>query len=251
MVGHERRRNLCYTECMTTLTANQIQQLHSNGVYTTPPEHPLFTLETLSSPTDGKDLLTVLQTVSQSPNMTVAASFFMRRYGMFTAMQLVQFIQYEELWQGEPDELQFGAVHEYGNMTVSTYPKVDGWIEVPIEDSADVVRKLLIQIQTVINALRSVASVSPNVLWENVFGFWLWQFHVMLNDPTCTDEARIVFNHLKDDSVWEGNSSHSRFSSYLNGCEPTDLLNTTVRKTCCLSKDVPGLMQCGFCPLKE
>lgn len=236
---------------MTILTANQIQQLHSNGVYTNPPEHPLFTLKTLFSPTDGKDLLTVLQTVSKSPNMTVAASFFMRRYGMFTAMQLVHFIQYEELWQGDPDDLQFGAVYEYGNMTVSTYPMVNGWKEVSIEDSVDLVRKLLIQIQTVINALRSAASVSSNVLWENVFGFWLWQFHVMLNDPTCTDETRIVFNHLKDDSVWEGISSHSRFASYLNGYEPTDLLNTTVRKTCCLSKDVPGLMQCGFCPLKE
>ncbi|MCM3757915.1 hypothetical protein M3197_10605 [Sporosarcina aquimarina] len=236
---------------MTTLTANQISQLHSNGVYTTSPEHPLFTLETLSIPANGTELLHILQTVSQSPNTTVAASFFMRRYGMFTAMQLVQFIQYEELWQGEPDELQFGVVREYGNMTVSTYPAVSGWLETSIEDVSRVVRNLLIQIQTVINALRAVASVSPNVLWENVFGFWLWQFHVMLNDPICSDEARIVFDHLQDDSVWEGVSSLSRFASYLNGYEPTDLLNTTVRKTCCLSKDVPGLMQCGFCPLKE
>ena len=235
---------------MTTLTANQISQLHSNGVYTTPPGLPLFTLETLSSLTDGKDLLTVLQTVSQSPNTTVAASFFMRRYGMFTAMQLVQFIQYEELWKGEDDELKFGAIQEYGNLTVSTYPYVTGWTETSIEDAADVVRNLLVQIQTVIDALRSAAPISANVLWENVFGFWLWHFHVMLNDPTFSEEARIVYNHLKDDSFWEGISSHSRFSSYLNGSEPTDLLNTTVRKTCCLSKDVPGLMQCGFCPLK-
>lgn len=232
---------------MTTLTANQISQLHSNGVYTTPPEHPIFTLQNLI---DEEEVLPVLQTVSQSPNSTVAASFFMRRYGMFTAMQLVQYIQYEELWNGKNDELVFGAVHEYGNMTVSTYPDRDGWIEVSILDAADIIRNLLVQIQTVIKSLRSASSISPNVLWENVFGFWLWQFHVMLNDPACSDEARIVFNHLKDDLLWEGISSHSRFSSYLNGCEPTNLLNTTVRKTCCFSKDVPGLMQCGFCPLK-
>ena len=235
---------------MTTLTGNQISQLHSNGVYTTRPEHPIFTLHFLTSASDKERLLTVLQTVSKSPNTTVAASFFMRRYGMFTAMQLFQFIQYEELWRGGDDELTFGAVHEYGNLTVSTYPDSKGWMDVPIKDAADVVRNLLIQIQMMIEALRSAASISPNVLWENVFGFWLWQFHVMLNDPTCSDEARIVFNHLKDDSFWTGISSHSRFSSYLNGSEPADLLNTTVRKTCCLSKDVPGLMQCGFCPLK-
>ncbi|MBD7907661.1 hypothetical protein [Sporosarcina gallistercoris] len=235
---------------MTKLTANQISQLHSNGVYTKPPEHPLFTLATLTSHTNGEDVVTLLQTVSQSPNTTVAASYFMRRFGMFTAMQLVQYIQYEEFWQGEPKELTFGAVREYGNMTVSTYPDIEGWTETPIEATADVIRNLLIQIQTVVEALRSAAPISANVLWENVFGFWLWQFHVLLNDPICSEEARIVYNQLKEDSCWEGISAHSRFSSYLNGSEPTDLLNTTVRKTCCLSKDVPGLMQCGFCPLK-
>ncbi|WP_432353548.1 hypothetical protein [Sporosarcina sp. A2] len=235
---------------MTTFTANQISQLHSNGVYTTSPEHPLFSLETLVTPINGNDVISVLQTVSQSPNTTVAASYFMRRYGMFTAMQLVQYIQYEEFWVGGADELQFGAIQEYGNLSVSTFPSNHGWTPITIENSEEIVRMLLVQIQRVIEALRTSASISPNVLWENVFGFWLWQFHVMLNDPTCYSEARFVLNQLNDDSNWVGISLHSRFSSYLNGSEPTGLLNSTVRKTCCLSKDVPGLMQCGFCPLK-
>ncbi|MDW0109856.1 hypothetical protein [Sporosarcina aquimarina] len=236
---------------MTTLTANQISQLHSNGVYTTPPEHPLFSLTTLTTYSREKDVLTVLQTVSKSPNTTVAASFFMRRYGMFTAMQLVQYILYEELWQGGSDHLEFGAVQEYGNQTISTFPIVDGWMEASIDRAGEVVRQILLQIQMVIEALRSAAAISPNVLWENVFGFWLWQFHVMLNDPVTSDDARTVLNYLKSDDLWEGISSQSKFATYLNGCEPTELLNTTVRKTCCLSKDVPGLMQCGFCPLKQ
>lgn len=235
---------------MTILTAYQISQLHSNGVYTTSPEHPLFSLKTIEELTNRKAILVALQAVSQSPNTTVAASFFMRRYGMFTAMQLVQFILYEEFWQGEPSELQFGAIEEYGNRTVSTFPSISGWKEVSIEDAAEIVRQLLTQIQSMVEALRSVASISPNVLWENVFGFWLWQFHVLLNDPTTTDEARIVLNLLKEEESWEGISSESKFASYLNGKEPSDLLNSTVRTTCCLSKDVPGLMQCGFCPLK-
>lgn len=235
---------------MTRLTANQINELHSNGVYTIPPEQPLFTLATLTSKANGENSILLLQKVSQSPNKTVAASYFMRRFGMFTAMQLVQYIRYEEIWQGASEELTFGAVHEYGNRTVSTYPAIEGWMESSITDAPDVIRTLLLQIQTVVNALRSAAPISATVLWENVFGFWLWQFHVMLNDPSCSEEARIVYNQLTEDSLWEGISSHSRFSSYLNGSAPTDLLNTTVRKTCCLSKDVPGLMQCGFCPLK-
>ena len=235
---------------MTILTAYQISQLHSNGVYTTPPEHPLFSLETVQEPTNREDILNVLQSVSQSPNTTVAASFFMRRYGMFTAMQLVQFVVYEEFWQGEPSELQFGAIQEFGNRTVSTFPNSSGWKEVSIEDAATIVRQLLSQIQSMVKALRSVVPISKNVLWENVFGFWLWQFHVLLNDPTTSEEARIVINLLKKNENWDGIAQESKFASYLNGSEPSDLLNTTVRKTCCLSKDVPGLMQCGFCPLK-
>lgn len=236
---------------MTTLTANQINQLHSYGVYTTPPTHPLFSLETLTTPSKGDDLLAILQTVSKSPNTTVAASFFMRRYGMFTAIQLSQFIQYEELWQGESNLLQFGAVQEYGNLTVSTFPTLDGWRAVFIVNAVEVVRELLLQIQLVIEALKSSTSISTNVLWENVFGFWLWQFHVMLNDPMTADDAHVVLDYLKNDSLWEGISSQSKFAAYLKGCTPSELLNTTVRRTCCLSKDVPGLMQCGFCPLKQ
>lgn len=235
---------------MTILTSQQIHQLHSNGVYTTPPEHPVFTLETLLDREQSKQCLHVLQTVSKSPNPTVAASFFMRRYGMFTSMQLAQFVVYEELWQGTAKELQFGALYEYGNHTVSTFPKTNKWLETSIDHSAEVVRGLLGQSQAVIDALRYSTSLSPNLLWENVFGFWLWQFHVLLNDPTFSEEARHVFNLLKEDACWEGISSHSKFASYLQGSEPTDLLNVRVRKTCCLSKDVPGLMQCGFCPLK-
>ena len=63
-------------------------------------------------------------------------------------------------------------------------------------------------------------------------------------------EARADLDMLKDDAFWEGIAPASLFAAYLNGREPSALLNTEVRTTCCFSKDVPGLMQCGFCPLK-
>lgn len=236
---------------MTILTAFQISQLHSNGVYTTLPDHPLFSLETIKEPANGADILRALQVVSKSPNTTVAASFFMRRYGMFTAMQLVQFIVYEEFWQGKPSELKFGTIQEFGNRTVSTFPCTREWQEVSIENAFEIVQQILSQIQSMAKALQSAAPISTNVLWENVFGFWLWQFHVLLNDPSTEENARIVLQLLKEDESWKEISKKSKFASYLNGREPSDLLNTTVRKTCCLSKDVPGLMQCGFCPLKS
>lgn len=236
---------------MTNLTAYQLTQLHSNGVYTTVPEHPIITLAALQKKEHVDEFLNVVQAVSGSPNKTVAASFFMRRYGMFTAMQLWQFISYEELWSGGPEELVFGAVEEFGNRTISVFPMREAWEETMAEHRNTIVRELLVQVHSVIDSLRSASPIAAKVLWENVFGFWLWQFHVLLQSSETEEAARLVLDCLKEDTFWEGIAGHSEFARYLQGCEPSQLLNTVVRKTCCLSKDVPGLLQCGFCPLKK
>ncbi len=236
---------------MTNLTANQISQLQSNGVYSERPVHPLFTMADLLAGERTEAILHAVQTISGSPNKTVAASYLMRRYGMFTGMQLVQYVLYDEFWNGRPDEFRFGAADEYGNRTVSTYPAISGWVEADPEQPRAAVRKLLEEIDQVIGSLRKGAPISANVLWENVFGFWLWHFHVMLDDPSSEEQARTVLELVKSDDVWAGIHDVCRFRLYLNGRDPSQLLNTTVRTTCCLSKDVPGLMQCGFCPLKK
>ena len=85
-------------------------------------------------------------------------------------------------------------------------------------------------------------------MWENVFGFLLWHYAVMLSRPSTAKQARIDLEILKSDEVWEGIAPQSLFNTYLKGLEPAQLLNTTVRTTCCFSKDVPGLLKCGFCP---
>jgi ferric iron reductase protein FhuF len=105
------------------------------------------------------------------------------------------------------------------------------------------------QCDAVIRQTRTAANVSSLTLWESVFGFLLWHYHVLLETPGTVDEARADLHLLKDDVLWEGIAPRSLFAVYLKGLEPSALLNTVVRTTCCLSKDVPGLMQCGFCPL--
>ena len=37
-------------------------------------------------------------------------------------------------------------------------------------------------------------------LWENIFGFLLWQYHVLLSNPGTAEEARADLNMLKDDA---------------------------------------------------
>jgi ferric iron reductase protein FhuF len=236
---------------MTKLTNDQIRQLNSYSVYINHPQHPLFTLYDLLDNEKTEDCIRTVQTVSGSPNMTVAASFFMRRLGMFINMQLYNLAAYDEIWDGDTTKICIGAIEEYGNRTVSTFVEESDWHVIDENEHRDVIRKILLQADKVIRQIRTVISVSPLTLWENIFGFLLWQYHVMLSDPSMTKEARHDLDILKDNETWNGIARHSLFAKYLKGSEPSELLNTTVRTTCCFSKDVPGLMQCGFCPLKN
>lgn len=236
---------------MTNLTADQLKQLNMYSIYTESPEQQLFTLETLLDANKIEDALATIQAVSGSPNRVVAASYFMRRLGMFVAMQFTNLAMYDEVWDGDTNRLIFGAKEEYGKVAISTFACAEDWQSVEDHERQDVIRHILVgQCSAVIKQLRTVASVSPLTLWENIFGFLLWQYHVLLSNPGTADEARADFNILKDDALWQGIAPRSLFATYLKGCEPSALINTEVRTTCCFSKDVPGLMQCGFCPWK-
>lgn len=235
---------------MTNLTVDQIRQLNMYSVYVDTPERPLFSLADLLNPAKTDDVIHTAQAISQSPNKTVAASYFMRRFGMFTAMQLYNLAAYDELWKGSPDQIHFAAIEEYGKLSVSTFVDGHDYSYVDDDEREAVIRQVLVDNHTVIQQIKTSANIASLTLWENIFGFLLWQYHVLLDNPATSDEARADFEMLKDDHLWEGIASKSLFAMYLKGAEPAALLNTVVRTTCCLSKDVPGLLQCGFCPLK-
>lgn len=236
---------------MTKLTTDQIRQLNMYSVYVDTPKKPLFTLEDLLNPDKTALILQTVQTISQSPNKTVATSYFLRRVGMFISMQFYQLATYDEIWKGENDHLLFADNHEYGNLAVSMFVRSKDWIDTTTFKREEIIRYILHdQCHTIIQQVRTAANVSTLTLWENIFGFLLWHYHVLLENPATAEEAREDLNLLKSDALWKGISDTSLFATYLQEREPSALLNTVVRTTCCLSKDVPGLMQCGFCPLK-
>ena len=235
----------CILSYMTTLSNDQIRQLNMYSSYTTAPSHPLFSRKQL----EDMDVLPVVQAIASIGNTTVAASYIMRRYGMFISTQFVMLATYDEMWSGQAEDIMFGANLEYGNKTISMYIKEAHYKDVSGQPREAMLKEILQnQIHTVILGLRKYSSVSPLTCWENVFGFMLWHYSVLLDQPSTAAQARADLDLLKTDALWEGISSHSLFNSYLKGLEPKQLLNTTVRKTCCFSKDVPGLLKCGFCP---
>lgn len=231
---------------MTNLTNDQIRQLNMYSTYITPAKHPLFSFEQLQH----INTLPVVKSITGIENNVVAASYLMRRFGMFISTQFVMLTTYDELWMGLKSELQFGAITEYGNRSISMYIGTSHYRDVTDQPRDALVRYILHeQIQPLIVEMRKHSNVSPLTLWENVFGFLLWHFYVMLENPATMDQAKIDMNLLKSDELWEGIAPRSLFKDYLNGHDPSQLINTKVRKTCCFSKDVPGLQACGFCPL--
>lgn len=230
---------------MTTLTNDQIRQLNMYSTYLTPAKHPLFTLEQLHD----IDILPIVKSITGIENTVVAASYIMRRFSMFIATQFVMLTTYDELWVGTASEIQFGAITEFGNQSISTFITTRNYRDVADEPRESMIRYILHeQIQPMIIEIRKYSSISPLTLWENVFGFMLWHFYVMLGNPATAIQARNDINLLKSVELWEGIASKSIFATYLKGRDPAQLINTMVRTTCCFSKDVPGLQACGFCP---
>ncbi|MGB3262274.1 hypothetical protein [Paenisporosarcina sp.] len=231
---------------MTTLTNDQIRQLNMYSTYITPPAHPLFTRKQM----ENIDFLAVVQTVTGISNKTVVASYLMRRYGMFVSTQFVMLSTYDELWMGQHEDLMFAANVEYGVKGISMYIDKNDYCDVENLPREAIIQKILNEhIYSLILEIRKHSSVSPLTLWENVFGFLLWHYAVLLGNPATEKQARIDIEILKSPTVWQGISKHSLFQVYLKNLEPAQLLNSPVRTTCCFSKDVPGLQKCGFCPL--
>lgn len=235
---------------MTKLTTTQINQLNMYSVYVHRPSHPLFTFQDVLENENIATILQTVQSISQSPNQTVAASYLLRRFGLFISMQFYHLTMYDEVWKGATEQLIFGENHEYDLKTVSTFTSENDWIDINDEREATIHYILHEQCDAMIQQVRRVSNISSLTLWENIFGYLLWHYHVLLEDLTTAPNAQKDLDILKSDEIWQGISTTSLFSTYLKGSTPSALLNTKVRTTCCLSKDVPGHLQCGFCPLK-
>lgn len=235
---------------MSMLTKEQIHQLNMYSVYLEDPSIPLFDLDALIQE-KSNECLEAVQAISQSPNKPITASYFMRRWGMFISMQFYMLTSSNLIWDGQ-NRAVFGAVEEYGLKTIGTFVKAEDFREVRPDERTAVIHKILKeQCHDVILKIRQTCSVSPLTLWENIFGYLIWHYHVFLSTRLHSRNAFKDWEALCNDEVWKNISKNSRFQLYTGGKEPSQLLNGPVRKSCCFSKDVPGLIKCTFCPLNN
>ena len=227
---------------MTNLSNDQIKQLNNYSVFTQPNGTILFNGNNVAN------ALPIIKHICSAPNDPVAASFFMRRVGMFISMQFYMMTMYDEIWDGPLEQLQFFGTTEYGNKTVSTFIPPEYFRDVQENRKIDVQLIWEQQCSPIIEQLRSQCSISPLTLWENVFGYLLWHYYTFFENLALEEKARHDWNLLKEPAIWKAFTSKEFLRLYLKDRNPAELINTTVRTTCCFSKDIPGLQKCGFCP---
>lgn len=235
---------------MSGLSQDQLSQLNNYSNYLDDTQQKIFSLQQLFNDDFLSDLKNILKVLTKNDSDSIAISYFSRRYGMFIAMQLYMLTVYDEVWCGNFEDLQFGIREEFNRPSLCMFTKSEDWQMIDEEDRQKNVTKILHkQCHDVFIQLKKLGTLSPLTHWENIFGYVLWHYHTLLSSPATIDEATEYLAILEDPVTWIDFSTTSRFHSYTGGAHPSTLINIPVRKTCCFSKDIPGLIACGFCPL--
>lgn len=222
------------------ITSYQRQQLLQYSVYVQPAGPVLFHTG------EVKEHLDVLQEIMQAPHKTATAAYFTRRLGLFTSTQFWNYTLYDEYWSGKASDIQWIAVSEFGRTHVSAYIDESLFVSVP-EDRAHVIKSIWDVVSEIITSL-STSSAIQRIHWENVFGYLIWHYHVFFQQPELRAKALIDWELMQEDEVFPG---ANLFAAFTKGRAPHEMLNGVVRKTCCLAKDIPEQLTCGFCPLNK
>lgn len=235
---------------MPALSYDQVRQLNSYSIFTEEPDRPLLTLANIHKDFYLTDFRNLMMGITNATTEAAAISHFGRRYGMFVSMQFYMLTTYDEIWDAKPENLRFALIQEYGTHTLGMYINANDFRYVEDSEREQIITKILTDASLVIQQLRKTTTISPLTLWENIFGYMLWHFHTQLENPALADRAFEDLEMLEDTHVWRHFSDKSLFLQYTEGKNPSSLINVPVRKSCCFSKDIPGLIPCGFCPIK-
>ena len=200
---------------MSSLSRDQLQQLQSYSIYVDYSGNTIFNLQQLHNNEFLPDFLTLIKAISNVESDTIALSYFTRRYGMFVAMQFYMLTMYDEVWDGTLDHLKFGVKKEFGNNALCMFTLSSDWKMIDEEERKTTFKKILEQqCHTIFAQLRKITSVSPKMLWENVFGYLLWHLHVLLSNPGTCEQAQMDLTLLEDDSLWSSFANQSYFKKY-------------------------------------
>ncbi|WP_046175963.1 hypothetical protein [Domibacillus indicus] len=159
-------------------------------------------------------------------SLPVAASMFMRRYGLFIAGHLAVFSAERRIWTGTPDEIEvvIGEGEAWPILFQLSHQK---WEKCGEEGAEKIAARL---VDPVVKLLAKNARLPAVISRENIFGYVLWMYVHIVKD---TRDLPLL----------------KQYERFLQNRTPEEAMANFSRLTCCLYKEVPGCEKCSYCPL--
>ena len=229
---------------MLNLSATQQTALERFSVHIGAQPTSFLTVADLLSEAGSAILFEKIHDLASSPTNTVAASIYMRRHGFFIAAQLHLMSEHHVLWTGNLGEISLFIEND----TLLFSVPATGFRDV--QNREEDIRFILESYgHPVVDYMSKHAKIAKLILWENVWGYVLWMYSMLLQDnaPFAQHDLSV----LLADETWKPAMRRSPFKQYLNNQQALDAMAHYKRTTCCLYKELPNTDQCPYCPLAK
>jgi ferric iron reductase protein FhuF len=226
------------------LNDEHVASLERFGVFLNRQSDAITNAQAILSETASTELFSEIKALTGAPTDAVAASVYIRRHGFFMAGLFHMLSKFNLLFTGKLEDVSLFS--ENGTIQFSIPP--DSFEDV--HDRHEAILSLLGQYgHPVVEYISKRAHVSKLILWENVWGYVLWMYSMLLNED-CPS-AQIDLDFLVEDESWKPNMRRSPFKRYLQNEEPLEAMANYKRTTCCLYKELPDTDKCPYCPLNR
>lgn len=229
---------------MPELNDEQIASLERFGIFLNRQPDAFTNAKSILSEAASTVLFAEIKTLTGAPIDAVAASVYMRRHGFFLTGLFHMLSKFNLLFTGKLEDVSLFV--ENGTIQFSIAP--DSFED--IHDRHEAIRFVLEQYgHPVVDYMSKRAHVSKLILWENVWGYVIWMYSMLLNEDCSTAQSDLDF--LVDDETWKPHMRRSPFKQYLQNEEPLEAMANYKRTTCCLLKELPDTEKCPYCPLNR
>ncbi|WP_088006551.1 hypothetical protein [Indiicoccus explosivorum] len=188
--------------------------------------------------TRSEELLAEVAGHADAPTTAVAASIFMRRFGLFIAGQLY-LLANGKVWDGPAEEIRL--IKSAHGISFAGSPRF-----LRNRQEGDLSMVLKEQALPAVEAIRKSGNVSKLILWENIWGYVIWMYSMEHTAAASEDSGKLL-----DDSFWQPEMKRSFFRQFLGGRTLAESQADYRRVTCCLYKELPGTDKCPYCPLNN
>lgn len=229
---------------MPKLNDEHIASLERFGVFLNRQPDAITNAQAILSETASTELFSEIQALTGAPTDAVAASVYMRRHGFFMTGLFHMLSKFNLLFTGKLEDVSLFI--ENGTIQFTIPP--DSFEDV--YDRHEALHSLLGQYgHPVVEYMSKRAHVSKLILWENVWGYVLWMYSMLLKEDCPAAQSDLDF--LVDDETWKPHMRRSPFKQYLQNEEPLAAMANYKRTTCCLLKELSDTEKCPYCPLNR